>query len=404
MALAADRAELPPPRDPGAGGIARLIYNPRIRSFLIQAAVLVAVVLVLYWIVRNTVDNLRRANIASGFDFFDREAGFDVAQTLIPFTASDTILTAFWVGVLNTLLVAVLGIVLATIIGLAVGLARLSPNWLLARLGTVYVETLRNIPLLVFLLFWYRAVLSVLPGPRQGFSLPFGINLSNRGLTMPAPVLGEGFGLTLAAFALGLVVAVAIAWWARRRRVETGVSFPTGRVALAVIAIPTAVVFIATGAPLAFDVPELQGFNFEGGYNLEPELVALLVGLSGYTAAFIAEVVRAGVLAVSHGQTEAAQALGLTRGQTLRRVVLPQAIRVIIPPLTNQYLNLTKNSTLAIAIGYPDFASIFLGSVNQRTGQAVEVVVITMLFYLAVSLATSLFMNWFNRRVAIKER
>ncbi len=399
MTVASD----PAPRT--EGGIGRLIYNPRVRSVVIQTAALAAVVAFVAWIVGNTIDNLARANIASGFGFFGRQAGFDISDSLIPFTSSDTILRAFWVGVLNTLLVSVLGVILATIIGVAVGLARLSQNWLLARLGTVYVETLRNVPLLLLLLFWYRAVLSVLPGPRDGVGIPLlGINLSNRGLAMPAPVFGEAFPATAITLAIAVIVALVVARSARRRRIETGQTFPVGWVSAAILVVPAALVFLASGLPLAVDVPELAGFNFSGGMTLRPELVALLVGLSGYTASFIAEVVRAGVLAVSHGQTEAARALGLTQGQTLRQVILPQAIRVIVPPLTNQYLNLTKNSTLAVAIGYPDFVAIFVNSVNQRTGQAVEIIVVTMAFYLVLSIATSLFMNWFNRRVAIKER
>jgi general L-amino acid transport system permease protein len=397
MAAAADRSELAAPGR-------RLFYHPRFRSVAIQVLVLVGVVLAVYWIVSNTIDNLRRANIASGFAFLGRQAGFDVGQTLIPFSSDDTIARAFVVGVLNTLLVAILGIVIATVVGLFIGLARLSPNWLLARLGTVYVETLRNVPLLLLLLFWYRAVLSALPGPRQGFALPFGVNLSNRGLMLPGPVFGPGFEWTALTLLVALAVATAVSTWARRRRINTGKTFPSGRVALTILVVPTALVFLATGAPLSLDLPELQGFNFTGGINLKPELVALLVGLSAYTAAFIAEVVRAGILSVSQGQTEAARALGLKPGQTLRLVVLPQAIRVIVPPLTNQYLNLTKNSTLAVAIGYPDFVAVFAGSVMQRTGQAVEVIFITMLFYLSVSLVTAVLMNWFNRATAIRER
>ena len=398
MAVAADRTN-------GTVSPGRLLYDPRFRAILLQLAVLAVVVAGVYWIVRNTVDNLRRANIASGFGFFDARAGFDIGQSLISFTSTDTIARAFVVGVLNTLLVAVLGIIIATFVGLLIGLARLSPNWLLARLGTVYVETLRNVPLLLLLLFWYRAVLSVLPGPRQGFALPFGgINLSNRGLTLPAPVYGPGFWMTAVTLFVAALAAIGVSTWARRRRIQTGQPFPTGWVVLALLVVPAAVVFVATGAPLAWDIPELQGFNFSGGISLKPELVALLIGLSAYTAAFIAEVVRAGILSVSHGQTEAARAIGLRPGQTLRLVVLPQAVRVIIPPLTNQYLNLTKNSTLAVAIGYPDFVAVFAGSVMQRTGQAVEVIFITMLFYLAVSLATALLMNWFNRATAIRER
>ena len=390
----------PPARSPRGS----VFSNRRFRSLAVQTLALAAVVLGIAWIASNTIENLRRANIASGFDFLWRRSGFDISERLIAFTSDDTIARAFVVGVLNTLLVAVLGIVLATVIGILVGTARLSANWLLARLATVYVETLRNIPLLLLLLFWYRAVLSVLPSPRQGIALPFGANLSNRGLIVPAPIFGSQFGLTVAAFVLAAVVTWLLARWASRRRIESGAEFPTVRVGLALLVLGPALVFAVTGAPLTFSVPELQGFNFVGGAALKPELVALLIGLSAYTASFIAEVVRAGILSVSRGQTEAALALGLRPPQVFRRVVFPQAIRVIVPPLTNQYLNLTKNSTLAVAIGYPDFVAVFSGSVMQRTGQAVEVIFITMMFYLAVSLATSLAMNWFNRRVAIKER
>jgi general L-amino acid transport system permease protein len=399
VALTAGDPPLPAP-----SRLRLLLYHPRVRSIVLQAVVLIAVVAAMAWVVANTVDNLHRSNIASGFAFLGRRANFDIGQSLIAFTSDDTIARAFLVGVLNTLLVAVLGIVFATVIGVAVGLARLSPNWLLARLGTVYVETLRNVPLLLLLLFMYKAVLSVLPSPRQAYFLPLGMNLSNRGFMVPAPVFGPGFTATAVTLLVAVVASLAVWLWARRRRIETGATFPTGWVVAALVVLPAALVFAATGAPLSFDVPTLQGFNFVGGVDLKPELVALLVGLSAYTAAFIAEVVRAGILSVPHGQTEAARALGLKPGQTLRLIVLPLAIRVIVPPLTNQYLNLTKNSTLAVAIGYPDFFAVFAGSVMQRTGQAVEVIFITMMFYLAVSLATAVLMNWFNRAVAIKER
>src|SRR3954465_7973279 len=248
MAVAADRMN-------GSASRSRLLYDPRFRGIVLQVVVLVAVVPPVYWIVRNTVDNLRRQNIASGFGFFDARAGFDIGQSLISFTSTDTIARAFVVGVLNTLLVAVLGIIIATVVGLLVGLARLSPNWLLARLGTVYVETLRNVPLLLLLLFWYRAVLSVLPGPKQGFALPFGINLSNRGLTLPAPVYGPGFWMTAVTLLVAMLAAIVVSSWARRRRIQTGQPFPTGWVVLALLVVPAAVVFLATGAPLAWDVP-----------------------------------------------------------------------------------------------------------------------------------------------------
>ena len=305
---------------------------------------------------------------------------------------------------LNTLLVAAIGIVVATIIGFLVGIARLSRNWIVARIAAVYVETLRNIPVLLQLLFWYRAVLSILPGPRQAIDLPLGGSLSNRGLLLPSPVLSEGFFATPIAFAAAVLAAIAVAVWARRRQMATGQPFPTLWTNLAIIVVGTLVVFLATGAPLSFEFPELKGFNFVGGLHVLPEFLALLLGLSLYTATYIAEIVRAGILAVAPGQTEAAFALGLRPGVTMRRVVVPQAMRVIIPPLTSQYLNLTKNSSLAVAVAYPDLVLVFAGTVLNQTGQAVEVIFITMLVYLAISLATSAFMNWFNRRVALVER
>ncbi|MFO1185463.1 MAG: ABC transporter permease subunit [Bauldia sp.] len=348
------------------------------------------------WLVYLAVDDFRQ--------FFGRRAGFDVAESLIPFTRDDTIGRAFVVGILNTVLVAVIGIVLATLIGIAIAIARLSGNWLLARLATVYVEALRNIPLLLFLLFWYRAVLSVLPPPRAGLALPLGANLSNRGLIVPRPIFGDGFEVVLAAIVAAVIATVGVTFWAKRRRIETGAYFPALAVNALLLAILPAVAFVASGTSLTFDVPVLEGFNFVGGAALRPEFVALVVGLSAYTASFIAEIVRAGVLGVAPGQNEAALALGLRRSQALRHVVLPQAFRIVLPPLAGQYLNLTKNSTLAVAIGYPDFVAIFTGSVMQRTSQAVEIVAITMGFYLLLSLLTSAAMNWFNRRVALVER
>ena len=383
---------------------AALIYDPKVRAIVFQAALVIGVVVFVWWIVGNTVENLRRANIASGFGFLSARAGFDVSQALIPYTSNSTYGQAFLVGLLNTLLVAAIGIVLASIIGFVLGIARLSKNWIIGRLATVYVEVFRNIPVLLQLLFWYKAVLSVLPGPRQGVSIPGGGNLSNRGLILPRPVFEPGFGATAIAIVVAIVVAVVLANWAYRRRMATGQPFPTIKANLAIlIGLPLAV-FVLSGAPLSLDYPELTGFNFVGGLHIQPEFLALLLGLVLYTAAYIGEIVRAGILAVSHGQTEASYALGLQPGMTLRLVVIPQALRVIIPPLTNQYLNLTKNSSLAVAIGYPDLVSVFSGTVLNQTGQAVEVILITMAVYLALSLVTSAFMNWFNRRVALVER
>jgi general L-amino acid transport system permease protein len=383
---------------------ASLINDPRLRAIVFQALVIVALVAFVVWIADNTITNLRRANIASGFDFLWHRAGFDIAQTLIPYSTESTYGTALIVGLLNTLLVAIVGIVLASIIGFLLGIARLSANWLLARLATVYIETLRNIPVLLQLLFWYKAVLSLLPSPRQGYPLPFGANLSNRGLLVPSAIAEPAFAYTPLAFLVAIIAVVVLGRWAHRRQLATGRPFPMFWTGLAILICLPLVIFLATGAPLAFQYPQLKGFNFVGGWNIKPEFISLLLGLSLYTATYIAEIVRAGILAVAHGQTEAAYALGLRPGSTLRLVVVPQAMRVIIPPLTSQYLNLTKNSSLAVAIGYPDLVAVFAGTVLNQTGQAVEVIFLTMLVYLAISLATSLFMNWFNRRVALVER
>jgi general L-amino acid transport system permease protein len=387
-----------------ATGLSGLRYRPEVRRVAYQVLVLGAVAFVAYWVVNNVAENLRRQNIASGFEFLGRTSGFDISQSLIEYSNLSTYGRAFWVGLLNTLLVAALGIVAATVIGFVVGIARLSSNWLVAKLAAAYVEVVRNLPLLLQLFFWYFAVLKGLPGPRQSHVLPGGAYFNVRGLYLPAPVPQPGFTAVVLAFAAGLALAVAVWWWARRRQAATGQRFPAFRVGLlAIVGLPLAA-FFAAGSPLNFDYPELRGFNFQGGIAVLPELMALLLGLSIYTASFIAEIVRAGILGVPKGQTEAAQAVGLSRGQALRLVVIPQAARIIIPPLTSQYLNLTKNSSLAVAIGYPDFVSVFTGTVLNQTGQAVEVILITMGVFLAISLATSLFMNWFNSRVALVER
>ncbi len=380
------------------------LYDPFVRGIAAQALVAIVLILLIGWFANNTIENLQRANIASGFAFLWNRAGFDISQSLIPYSAEDTYGRAFVVGLLNTLLVAVVGIVLASILGFLAGVARLSKNALLAGIATVYVETLRNIPVLLQLLFWYRAVLSVLPAPRQAIVLPFGSSLSNRGLLLPNLIAGEGFTATLIAVAVAVVAVVVLRTWAYRRQMATGQPFPTLLVGLAILVFLPLIVFLATGAPLTIEFPELQGFNFVGGFHILPEFMALVLGLTLYTATFIAEIVRAGILAVPRGQTEAAYALGLRPGVTLRQVIIPQALRVIIPPLTSQYLNLTKNSSLAVAIAYPDLVSVFAGTVLSQTGQAVEAIFITMMVYLAISLATSLFMNWFNRRVALVER
>jgi general L-amino acid transport system permease protein len=380
-------------------------YNrPKVRSAVWQ----LAVVALLLWFgiefALNAKANLDAQRITSGFGFLDNTAGFSVSQSLIAYSETDSYRRVFLVGLLNTLLVAGLGIVFATVIGFVVGIARLSPNWLVARLAGGYVELIRNLPLLFQILFWYLAVLGTLPGPRQSLSFFGEIFLNNRGVIVPAPVFGDGSRYVLAAFLLGVVVTVVLARWARRRQEETGRQFPLFWASVALLIGLPLLVFFATGFPIGLERPQLRGFNFVGGLRLMPEFVALLAALSIYTAAFIAEVVRAGILAVSRGQTEAAMALGLRRGQMLRLIVVPQALRVIVPPLTNQYLNLTKNSSLAVAIGYPELFAVFAGTTLNQTGQAIEIIAITMAVYLSISLITSAAMNWYNARIRLSER
>ncbi len=381
-----------------------LLYNPQVRSIAYQV-VLCAVIVFLAWsAIHNAADNLARAKIASGFGFWENTAGFDISQTLIDYQSTSNYGRAFWVGLLNTLLVAALGIVFATILGFLIGIARLSKNWLLARMAAFYVETIRNIPLLLQLLFWYNAVLKALPGTRESLVIPGGAFLNNRGLFLPQPVFGPSARFALLALVLGAVASIGYRIWASRRQMRTGQQAPVLWVTLGlIIGLPLAVLALS-GFPVTFNFPEAGRFNMRGGVEVLPEFMALLFGLVIYTAAFIAEVVRAGIRSVSKGQTEAAYSLGLRSGPTLRLVVIPQAMRVIIPPLTSQYLNLTKNSTLAVAIGYPDLVQIFAGTVLNQTGQAVEVIVITMAVYLTISLATSGLMNLYNRRMALVER
>jgi general L-amino acid transport system permease protein len=378
--------------------------DPRVRAIVYQILTLLGVVLFFGYIVNNTINNLERQGIASGFEFLGKPAGFGIPQTLIDYNELSPNSRVFWVGLLNTLLVAAIGIVLATILGFVIGFARLSSNWLVARLATVYIEIIRNVPLLLQILFWYFAVLQALPQPRDSMAFGGLFFLNNRGFYSPEPIFENGFGWVLLATAVAIAAAVGIARWARRRREATGQPFHTALVVLGLVVGLPLVALLLTGWPISFAHPEMGRFKLQGGMVMLPELVALVLALSIYTAAFIAETVRAGVLAVSHGQIEAAHALGLKHGQTLRLVVIPQALRVIIPPLTSQYLNLTKNSSLAVAIGYPDFVNVFTGIVLNQTGQAVEVIAITMAVYLTLSLLTSAFMNWYNRRIALVER
>lgn len=379
-----------------------LLNSARFRGILFQAVVVALVVALGWYLVHNTLTNLAARGIATGLDFLGREAGFDIGESSIPYSAADSYARALLVGLVNTLDVAGLGIALATIIGLVVGIARLSGNWLVARLATFYVEGVRNVPLLLQLFVWYGLV-TALPGPRQALNPLPGIFLSNRGLKVPLPEGHPVHPWMLAALAVGLALAWVLRRWAVARQARTGKQFPWGLAGIGLALGLPVVVFLAAGAPLAWDVPSLRGFNFAGGGTLSPEFAALLAGLSIYTAAFIAEIVRSGILAVPPGQTEAALSLGLSRGKTLRLIILPQALRVIVPPLTSQYLNLIKNSSLAVAIGYPDLVSVANTSINQ-TGHAVEGVAVIMAAFLTISLALSLLMNWYNARVALVTR
>ncbi|MDD1521862.1 MULTISPECIES: amino acid ABC transporter permease [Bradyrhizobium] len=353
-----------------------------------------------YEIVSNARANLENQHIAAGFGFLRNNAGFDVNQTLISYTGSDTFLRVFVVGLLNTLVVSVVGIFFATVIGFIVALCRLSPNWLLSRVGEIYVEVIRNLPLLFQILFWYLAVLAALPNPRQSISLLGVAFISNRGLVVPSPIGQGGLEPFLAVLALGIVAALALRFYARRALFQRGQVIHIWPYVLALLfGLPLATMLVF-GLPFTFELPQLKGFNFAGGSRIIPEFVALTVALSTYTAAFIAEIVRAGILSVHKGQMEAGSSLGLSRGATLRLIVVPQAMRVIVPPLTNQYLNLTKNSSLAVAIGYPDLVSVFAGTSLSQTGQAIEIIAMTMGVYLLISLLTSAIMSVYGWRVS----
>ena len=376
--------------------------DERVRGIVWQVLVVGVIGTIIWWLWQNTVHNLEVRRIATGFGFLSREAGLPIGESLIDYEPTDTYLRALTVGVLNTLKVAVIGIVLATILGTLVGIARLSNNWLLSKIAGVYVEVIRDLPLLLQLLFWYT-ILQGLPGPRQAINPVNGVFLSNRGMKLPWIEWTATHWWTLALVVIGAVATFFYARAMRQRQYQDGQPRKVWPAALVfMLGVPLAF-WAFSGAPFTPDIPALRGFNFRGGVTVSPEYFALLIGLVTYTAGFIAEIVRAGILAVNQGQWEAAQALGLRRGDILRRIVLPQALRVIVPPMTSQYLNLTKNSSLAVAIGYQDIVSIANTTLNQ-TGQAIEGIAIIMLVYLTISLSISLFMNWYNNRIALVER
>ena len=378
--------------------------DPDKRAMLFQALALGFVLYLGYSLVSNTMANLERQNIQTGFNFLSVSTGFSIAESIIFYDEDSSYLDAFFVGLGNTIYVSIIGIVLATVIGFLMGVARLSNNFLLSRLAAVYVDTLRNLPLLLQIFFWYFAVLRPLPKPRNAVEFGESVFLSNRGLVGPKPIWEDGAALIGWALVAAILAAIGIGRWAKQRQAATGQTFPIWRTALALVVLLPLAAAVITGFPVSLEVPELKGFNFRGGMTLTPEFAALVLALSTYTAAFIAEIVRSGIMAINKGQTAAAYALGLQPGITMRLVIIPQALRVIIPPLTSQYLNLTKNSSLAAAIAYPDLVAVFAGTALNQTGQAVEIMSMTLAVYLFLSLAISAFMNWYNARMALVER
>ncbi len=377
--------------------IGSFLFNRSVQGFFYQIITLGLVALGIYYIVTNTARNMLERGLASGFHFLGVESQFDIGMTLIEYSPTSTYFDSFIVGLLNTLLVAGIGILFATIIGFTVGIMRLSSNWLIAKIAEAYVEILRNIPLLLQIFFWYFAVLRALPKPKQSLELYDSFFLNNRGLFIPDTVFGEGSSVIFYLLWLTIIISIGIFIWAKRRQNRTGERFPAFYVSTALILGTFFISLAATGFPVSFEYPELKGFNFKGGVKLIPELVALTFALAMYTASFIAEVVRGGIMAVSKGQTEAAKSVGLKQNLILRLIIIPQALRVIVPPLTNQYLNLTKNSSLAAAIAYPDLVLVFAGTALMQTGQAIEIIGMVMGVYLFLSLFTSLIMNLFNR-------
>ncbi|NLN66828.1 MAG: amino acid ABC transporter permease [Alcaligenaceae bacterium] len=376
--------------------------DPAFRAIVYQIAVLGIVAYVAWYLVTNTMHNLSVRNITTGFDFLDREAGFAIGESSIAYSPADTYKRAILVGIVNTLQVSALGIVLSTLLGTIIGVARLSMNWLVGRLATVYVEVIRNVPLLIQLFFWYVLITENLPGPRQALRPVEGVFLSNRGLKFPA-LQGDSLSWILYGLLLAALCTFVFYYRSRRHQEKTGKTFPVLSTGLLMLLVFPFIGYFLGGASLVLEYPELRGFNFTGGLSISPELSALLAGLVIYTSAFVAEIVRSGIQSIGSGQWEAASSIGLGKARVLRLVILPQALRVMIPPLTSTYLNLTKNSSLAVAIGYPDIVSVVNTTLNQ-TGQAIEGVLIIMAAYLTVSLSISVFMNWYNRHIALVER
>lgn len=394
-----NKTQLPGPSSNG------FFNNPQNRAIIYQVAALLFVIFLAYYFTNNMFENVEKRGITTGFSFLDDVAGFGISQTLIHYDdGASTYYDVFIVGLLNTLLVAVIGVVIATILGLLIGIGRLSPNFLISKLSMVYIETFRNIPILLQILFWYNVVLAALPSPRQSFVYFDSVFLNNRGLLTPEPIFESGSGFILVAFILAIISVFFLARWAKKRHDLSGEEFPLFKVSLAILITAPLLVYFISGQPISAEYPVLKGFNFKGGLAIIPELLALIFALSIYTATYIAEAVRAGIEAVPSGQKEAAKSLGLKEHVILRQVVLPQALRVIIPPVINQYLNLVKNSSLATAIGYPEVVTLFSGTTLNQVGQAIEIILMTMAVYLTISIVISLTLNWVNAKMEIKGR
>ncbi len=377
--------------------------DQKTRAILYQIITAIAVAWLGYYLISNVQQNMERQSIASGFGFLHKEAAFEIGESLIEYSAADTYGRALLVGVFNTLKVAFVGMILTTILGTIIGVCTLSSNWLISKLGRMYVEVFQNIPVLLQLFFFYALFYETFPAPRQALNPITGVYITNRGIDFPVPAPHPAWMAMLWAFLAAVVITWLVNRWSVKRQERSGQQFPMFWTGLAILVGLPAIAWALFGAPLTMDVPELKGFNFQGGRNISPEFSALLIGLVLYTASFIAQIVRAGIQSISHGQTEAAMSIGLKPGQVLKLIIFPQALRVIVPPLTSQLLNLTKNSSLAVAIGYPDFVQVAGTTINQ-TGQAVEGVALMMLVYLTFSLLTSAFMNWYNKKIKIVER
>jgi general L-amino acid transport system permease protein len=382
---------------------ALLVRDRELRGFVLQVLVFALIAGGLAYLIHNTLINLESRKIATGYGFFNQEARFEIGESLVPYSAASSYGRALLVGFLNTLKVSVLGIAIATILGVAIGILSLSRNWLVVRLASIYVNFLRNVPILLHIILWYTTITFVLPPIREAISPFAGVYLTQRGLYLPVPVAAPGWDWALWSVPVAAVIAWLFGGWAKARQDRTGERLPTIWIGIGIVVGLPFLVWLVLGAPTEMSVPELKGFNFQGGYNISPEFMSVLGGLSIYTSAYIAEITRAGIMAVSHGQTEAGRSLGLSEATIMRKVILPQALRVIIPPTTNQYLNLTKNSSLSVAVGYPDLVSVGNTTLNQ-TGQAIEVIVVFMAVYLTTSLVTSLLMNLYNRRIQLVER